>query len=295
MTKQDNAPAVRSVVLATDFSVSVRAAEHYAALLAEHFEAELIVTHAFTLEQSAMEAEELAHVRSTQRQHLESQLSETVKELARIAPKSTSVLGQGDAIDVIERVMQDHRPAMVVLGTHGRGAMARRFIGSVAEGILRTLPDPVLTVGPHVAMPSAYRFAFRHMLYATDFSAAAAHAAFYAFALARSYGSDLDVLHVVSKDAIGAHDLLIKKERELLAEFGEPSSETAHAFPRSQTFVESGKARERILQHARERGVDLIVLGAHRHSHLARHLRTGLALQIIIEATCPVLTVCAPL
>ena len=294
MKEHGDSQPLRSVVLATDFSSSVRPAERYAALLAQHYDATLIVAHAFTLQQPAMEAEELAHVRSVQRQDLELRLSETVKELSRIAPKSASVLGRGSPVDTIDRLLQQHRPALVVLGTHGGGAMERRFVGSVAEEILRTIHDPVLTVGPHVATPSAERLVFRHILYATDFSSAAARAGFHALALARSFGSNLDVLHVVSEDAIGKQDLIARKEREFLAALGELILGDSHAFPTPHTFVETGKARERILKHAREGGVDLIVLGAHYHSHFARHLRTGPAFQIILEATCPVLTVCTP-
>jgi len=294
MKEQNDSHPLRSIVLATDLSSSVRGAERYAALLAQHYDATLIVAHAFTLRQPATEVEELDHVPSTQRQELERRLAETVKKLAQIAPKSTSVLGGGSPADLVDQILRQHRPAMVVLGTHGGGVMERRFVGSVAEGILRTVNDPVLTAGPNVATPSADRLLFRHILYATDFSAAAAHAGSHALALARSFGSNLDVLHVVSEGAIGKQDLITRKEKEFMAALGELVPGESHAFPRSQTFVETGKARERILEHARKGGVDLIVLGAHYHSHFARHLRTGPVFQIILEATCPVLTVCAP-
>ena len=35
---------------------------------------------------------------------------------------------------------------LIVMGTHGRGAMAHLFMGSVAERVIRTAPCPVLTV-----------------------------------------------------------------------------------------------------------------------------------------------------
>lgn len=294
MLKQHHAQLFRSVILATDFSPSVRAAERYSALLAQHYDAELIVVHAFALQQPALEVEASGHVRSMQRDRLEHLLSETVKELGRFAVKSESVLGQGSPIDVIGRVSQQHEPALIVLGTHGGGATGRHIIGSVAELILRTIHRPVLTVGPHVAMPSADKLAFRHILYATDFSSAAVHAASYAFALAEAFGSDIDVLHVVSEGGIGHHELRTERENEFLGALGELIPEQAQAFCRSRTFVESGKVRERIIEHARERGVDLIVLGVHHHSSLAMHFRTGPAFHIIVEATCPVLTISAP-
>jgi len=283
--------ALRSIILATDFSPRMRAAGRYAGLLARHYDAELIVAHAFHLQQAAMEAEELGHVRSRQREQLEHRLSGSVEELALVAPKSVSFLGEGDPSDVIDRLLRQHRPAMIVLGTHGAGTIQRHIISSLAEGILRSVTDPVLTVGPHVAMPPEERLAFGHILYATDFSQAAAQAACHACEMARSFGSKLDVLHVVPELTAEDHDGLVAKERQFLAALGELGRE--HAFRSAQMFVESGSAAQRILEHARAHDVDLIVLGAHHHSRLARHLRTGPAFQIILRSTCPVLTLCA--
>ena len=40
----------------------------------------------------------------------------------------------------------DHHVDLIVLGTHGRGAIGHVLIGSVAERVVRTAPCPVLTV-----------------------------------------------------------------------------------------------------------------------------------------------------
>jgi len=292
MENRDNFQPFRSILLATDFTVVDRVAARYAALMAQHYAAELIVAHAFLLQQPALEAEILGHTRSMQRGCLENLLSETINEVAPYTLRVQSFLGEGDPIDVIAQALQKYRPTMIVLGTHGGGAMDRHLVGSVAETILRQVPDPVLTVGPHVAMPSMDRLAFRHILYATDFSDAASHASSHAYALAKNFGSDLDVLHVISPDAMGEYDFLIRREGEVMEALRESFRPSRAPF-RYQTFVELGKTSERILEHARERGNDLIVLGAHQHSRLAMHLRTGPAFQTIINAACPVLTVCA--
>jgi hypothetical protein len=65
-----------SVLLGTDFSESAHVAGRYAALFARHYNANLIVTHAFTLGQPALEVETLKHVRSVHRKDLEHLLSQ---------------------------------------------------------------------------------------------------------------------------------------------------------------------------------------------------------------------------
>ena len=261
MAKQEQAQPFRSVILATDFSPTVRVAGRYAALLAQRYDAELVVVHAFTLQQPALEAEASGQVHSGQRKHLEHLLSETLRELAPFAARAKSVLGQGSPIDVIDRVSKQHEQALIVLGTHGGGATERHVIGSVAEEILRTIHSPVLTVGPHVAMPSADKVVFRRILYATDFCLGSALAAAYAFVLAQTFGSDIEVLHVASEGGIGEDKRLREREKEFLDALGELIPQHSEAF-RSRTFVEFGKVRERVVKHAHEGAVDLNCFGS---------------------------------
>lgn len=277
-----------SVIFATDFSPGSLVAGRYAALLAQHYNCKLIVLHAFSLERPAAEAELLGHKPSLQREQLEAQLSHAIAQLhcdKRVEPMIT----EGTPLEAVIRASQQHRPAMVVLGTHGGSTFKRHFVGSVAEAIIRTIDDPVLTVGPHVPLPPPDRLELKRVLYATDFSVAANDAANYAFAVAESFRCPIDVLHVVSRDDMSKPELLTTTHAKLADAAHE------HTEPLSEMFVESGEVRERILEHVRNRSIDLIVLGAHHHSQLARHIRTGPTFRIIAEAACPVLTTCPSL
>ena len=60
----------------------------------------------------------------------------------------TTALGEGDAVDEILRVANENGAGLICVGTHGRQGLARLFIGSVAEGVLRRSDVPVLTVRP---------------------------------------------------------------------------------------------------------------------------------------------------
>ncbi|MGB6986961.1 MAG: universal stress protein [Candidatus Aquilonibacter sp.] len=61
---------------------------------------------------------------------------------------ATTTVGEGDAVDEILRVANENDAGLVCIGTHGRQGLARLFIGSVAEGVLRRSEVPVLTVRP---------------------------------------------------------------------------------------------------------------------------------------------------
>lgn len=55
---------------------------------------------------------------------------------------------EGDPVDVILRAAEETHSDVIVMGTHGRTALARLLLGSVAEGVLRKAPCPVLTAKP---------------------------------------------------------------------------------------------------------------------------------------------------
>src|SRR5512144_1609733 len=96
-----------SIVLGTDLSTNVEGASRYAALLSQHYHAVLILVHAFTLEQPAMEVEALNRLPSMQRQELQQLLSETAKQLTPPARSSRTVLGQEGPVQLIRRVSQE--------------------------------------------------------------------------------------------------------------------------------------------------------------------------------------------
>jgi nucleotide-binding universal stress UspA family protein len=55
---------------------------------------------------------------------------------------------EGEPVDMILRAAEETKSDVIVVGTHGRTALARLLLGSVAESVLRKAPCPVLTVKP---------------------------------------------------------------------------------------------------------------------------------------------------
>ena len=52
----------------------------------------------------------------------------------------------GSAVDGLLSLIEELRPDLVVVGSHGKGAVMRLLIGSVAESLCRRSPVPVLVV-----------------------------------------------------------------------------------------------------------------------------------------------------
>jgi len=59
-----------------------------------------------------------------------------------------SRLAEGGAFEIIERIAKRERPDLFVIGTHGRSALVKALIGSVAEEALRSLDVDILAVPP---------------------------------------------------------------------------------------------------------------------------------------------------
>jgi nucleotide-binding universal stress UspA family protein len=282
-----------SIVYATDFSVCSQNAGLYASELAHYFSAKLIVAHAFTLSQAAMEAEIDHTLISHQRRDLEFLLSKKAAELAGGRVPGTPALVEGDPGELLPKLADLHAPSMIVLGTHGGGWIERGIIGSVAERILRSTPWPCVTVGPQVPPAPKMTFPFKRILYATDFSPAAAHAATYAVSFAQAFGSSIDVLNVIQGDAVSHPDRLSEITKRFYSALDGLVPEQAKAFCEPRTFVDVGNAHHQILQHIKEHSIDLLVLGISKTPHLFLEMRTSEVFPLILDAKCPVLTITA--
>jgi nucleotide-binding universal stress UspA family protein len=141
--------------------------------------------------------------------------------------------------------------------------------------------------------------ALDRILHPTDFSESSSGATKYACALADSFDAELHLVHVV-QDVIanlppsGAvtygnylRDVKQNATQEM-AEVLDPAWEkdrlVIRAVPEGVPFVE-------IVRYARERLMDLIVMGTHGRSGVTHMLLGSVAEKVVRKAPCPVLTV----
>jgi len=90
-------------------------------------------------------------------QEIVSAATRALDQLAESFGGLRRIVRAGDASEQILEVIDELRPRIVVMGTHGRSGLARWFMGSVAEQVARRSPIPVLTVRarPESTIPAA--------------------------------------------------------------------------------------------------------------------------------------------
>ncbi len=280
-----------TIVFATDFSPASYNAGLYASAVSKRFGTQLVVAHAFTMVQAAREAEALTSKPSMQRRDLDHDLALMAESLDAGQGDTEAVLLPGDPRTNIPELARRRHPSLLVLGTHGGGSIDRFVLGSTAEGILRNSNGAALTIGPKVDVLRAGALKIQRILYATDCSPEAAHAAPAAVALAEAFGAELDVLNVVNSRQIG-HPEQTQDTRERFHHAIEVYlPHGSQDITKPHTFVSAGDPAEQILLHIVDRRIDLLVLGLRRNAHLGMQNHTSGAFPIIVAAPCPVVTV----
>lgn len=281
----------KTILFATDFSPSSEAALPYVLSLARCYDSKVIVAHAVPIEPlvgitpvpppAEVDLEWQDAKRGIQKY-------QDSKEFADF--RHEFILERGDPLAVVADLIAHEGVDLIVLGTHGRKGLRKLFAGSVAEQIFRKATCPVLTVGPGSDFKPPGNWKPRRILFATDFSSGSLLALPYAISLAEENQAELVLLHalpLVPWDQQAEMGLSYQKRLQELVSQNTPHNCTVDC------AVRFDLAAPAILDVAREKQADLIVMGAHPTwlPSLESHVPFTMACEVISGAHCPVLTV----
>lgn len=144
--------AVKEILVATDFGSAADNALRYGEALAREFGARLHLLHAVPnvyatsmdgYGYAAVPAQVQEDLETAARRHMRERLGDDDRQELRA--RTTVVTHNSPAVAIVDYAKQ-HAIDLVVLGTHGRGAVAHMLLGNVAERVVRIAPCPVLTV-----------------------------------------------------------------------------------------------------------------------------------------------------
>lgn len=210
-------------------------------------------------------------------------------------------LSEGEPAEAIVGASRRRDAGVVVMGTHGRGWLGARLLGSTTEHVLRQSDVPVLVV-PRAAgeVLDALRpcVQVRRIVVATDVRQSALEATQWASGLPREIDVPLTLVHVV--EPVTAP----RRWRHLAAELEGNRVESrqrmlstlvaAMARPDVRSVVAIGARDDTIAAFAMEDGAGLVVFGVAEAGESARRRAGAAALRVLRIAGIPVAVVPGP-
>lgn len=139
--------AFKHILVATDFAASSARALELGVEMARAFSAQLTLLHVWEIPiYPYMDFMLNSDLVSSVEDRALAQLQRTLESLQKQLPNAQSKLKTGEPWAGILEAVDELKPDLVVMGTHGHRGLNRALLGSVAEKLVRLCPVPVLTV-----------------------------------------------------------------------------------------------------------------------------------------------------
>lgn len=284
----------RKILLATDLSARCDRALDRAIFLVGAWQADLVAVHA--LEQpDDFYADDRRNLPSWRRP--DDMTRVVVDQLKHdtfgLAPNITAIVEKGEPVDVILRIAEAQGCDLIVTGIARDETFGRFGLGGTVDRLLRRSRVPLLIVKERARAPYA------NIVIATDFSDSSRHA----LQAAMTYFPDqkLTLFHAYDAPMAGmTNDPARSREdyRKVVAEdCAAFLAATAIPENRRQRFgllLEPGDPDSLIREYARDRKVDLVVLGTHGRSAFFDILLGSTAKLILSTLPCDALVVREP-
>ncbi len=226
------------------------------------------------------------------RLHLEAVKDRAAKE--GVECKIIARQGENTYRYIIEEA-EKNNATMIIMGRRGRTGLKRLMMGSVTAKVIGHASCDVLVV------PRAASLEFRNIIVAVDGSRYSDAAALEAIGIAKQCGANLIVISVVPSETESPFDivhsemqkgLITDKEQALAEKYIKSVKELAEKEGiKAAGLIYSGRPYEAIINAAKEKKADLIVVGSHGRTGLSRLLMGSVTERVIGLAECAVLVV----
>ena len=135
----------KAILCPIDFDENSLAALDKAVEIARYFGSNLILIHVLPMVLSLGEIPPVEAMYEDQEKAARAKLSDIAKQKL-VGVKHELLVYTGDVSASILNAQSKHQSDLVVIATHGRRGLARMFLGSVAEVVVRKATCPVLTI-----------------------------------------------------------------------------------------------------------------------------------------------------
>jgi nucleotide-binding universal stress UspA family protein len=252
---------IPSLICPVDLSEASRAALAHAAVIADHFGAEIIVLTVVDPFVAAIASAEPTGVtiENDTEQALRRYCRETLAHLGAGPRTMKFRYAVGDAATEIVRAAYECNADLIVMSSHGRRGIRKMVFGSTTERVLRQTHVPVL-IAPASKMeaPALSELAgqINEVIAPVDLTTFSEHQIKVAAAIARATGAPLALAHVLTPEVTSSPLARARVEISRLQASVAPDVLT-------ECFVLSGEPSEQIVELTRSRAANLIVMGLH--------------------------------
>lgn len=243
-------------------------------------------------EYDALAPQLVEKVEKETRQHLESVKSRASKE----GVDCEIIVRQGEEpYEYIVEEAEKKQVGMIVMGRRGRKGLKRLMMGSETAKVIGHASCDILVV------PRAAKIECRNILTATDGSKHSDAATSEAICIAKRCRAKLIVISVVPSESTSPLDIVHSQmQRDLISEkefkVAEDNVKRVKRIAeeegiKAEGLILSGRPYEAIINTAKEKRADLIVVGSHGRTGLAKLLMGSVTERVIGYAECAVLIV----
>jgi nucleotide-binding universal stress UspA family protein len=191
-------------------------------------------------------------------------------------PVETLVRRSESSYEAIIEVADEIKPDMIVMGRHGRSRFFRLMMGNVVARVIGYSPYNVLVI------PREVQLKFRKILIASDGSPYGYAAWDEAVYITQRVGSELMAISVArDKSKLPIAKAIVQKLEQ----------EAGLRKITLETMVSEGRPYLAIIEAAKEKAADLIVMGAHGMTELSSYLMGSVTERVIAYAPCAVMVV----
>ena len=134
------------IIVPVDLTDESAALVRYAAGLSARVGGELTILHVYSHDAATAALRESGLFLDLYVARLRSELTFLRAQAGIAGQRPRTEVLDGDPVDVILTRAKEMKADLIVMGTHGRAGLPRLLMGSVAEGVLRRAPCPVVLV-----------------------------------------------------------------------------------------------------------------------------------------------------
>lgn len=277
---------LKKILVPTDFSARAMGALHYAAAMAKHSDAEIVLLHVVEQYEHNTDLGQVIDLTETLRKAIQDKLIEIKNENMDLWGIKISVeVASGKIYKQIYRTLQNKDIDLVVMGTHGSSGIdsfEKFILGSNAYRIVRMAQCPVITV-----RHAREEVSFKKVVLPLDTTKETKDKVASAIKIARVFGATIHLVGVSSRFEelrLGAEKLQDQLE-DVAWSIQDAGVPVVTEYLKSENVVKA------INNYAKKIEADLIMIMTAEESAIAEFALGSSARKIITESHIPVMSI----